>query len=161
MSDISFDDALKLICSKDTRYEPDAYYFVSEGLTFTAKSLNRPRQGAGRHISGPELLEGIRAYAIQEFGPMALTVLRSWGVNRTDDFGEIVFNLVESGKLGKTDQDKREDFSNGYDFVDAFGTPFLPQNTATSGRINDESGGRSDGRLTGDTTDGTRPGVSS
>lgn len=159
MSDLSFDDALKLICSKDSRYEPDAYYFVSEGLTYTAKMLKRPRQGTGRHISGRELLEGIRGYAIQEFGPMALTVLRSWGITRTEDVGEIVFNMVEVGKLGKTDQDKREDFANGYDFTEAFAVPFMPQAAAKGGRASDEVGGRGDCRSTGETLDGTRPGT--
>jgi uncharacterized repeat protein (TIGR04138 family) len=57
---------------------------------------------------------------------MSLTVLHSWRITSTADFGEIVFNMVESGKLGKTDQDKREDFAGGYDFLQAFAAPFLP-----------------------------------
>jgi uncharacterized repeat protein (TIGR04138 family) len=64
---------------------------------------------------------------------MALTVLNSWGVRNTGDFGEIVFNLVETGKLGKTDEDKKEDFTNGYDFHEVFARPFLPASAPGQG----------------------------
>lgn len=111
---------------KDQRYAPDAYFFVREGLDFTAKMLSKPQEGPGRHIKGKELLEGLRRFTLQEFGPMSLRVLNTWGIKRTDDFGEIVFNLVESGKLGKTDEDKREDFAGGYDFTEVFVKPFKP-----------------------------------
>lgn len=57
---------------------------------------------------------------------MSLTVLKTWGITKTEDFGEIVFNLVESGQLGKTDRDRKEDFANGYDFQSAFAKPFQP-----------------------------------
>ena len=77
--------------------------------------------------SGKELLEGIKAYALDEFGPMAYTVFSEWGVHGSQDFGEIVFNLVESGRLGKTENDSREDFKNGYLFEEAFLKPFEPQ----------------------------------
>jgi len=115
------------ICEEDSRYSPDAYCFVREALDFTVKLFKKPRRGVGRHMSGAELLEGIRQYALQEFGPMARTVFRTWGVTRTEDFGEIVFNLVKAGKLGKTETDKRDDFAGGYDFVEAFVNPFLPK----------------------------------
>mgnify|MGYP001560289501 CR=1 FL=1 len=124
--DRDFVDVIKDICRKDSRYDRDAYFFVRESLDFTSKSLNKPSEGAGRHVSGPELLEGLRAYALQEFGPMALTVLNAWGLRNTGDVGEIVFNLVESGKLGKTHEDKKDDFANGYDFHEAFAKPFMP-----------------------------------
>ena len=126
MQDNDFESVVKEICRKDSRYDRDAYSFVRESLDFTSKMLNKPREGAARHISGPELLEGARAYALQEFGPLALTVLHSWGIKATSDFGEIVFSLVETGKLGKTDEDKREDFANGYDFSEVFAKPFMP-----------------------------------
>jgi uncharacterized repeat protein (TIGR04138 family) len=116
------------ICEKDTRYLPEGYIFVLEALEFTAKMLNKPaKSGRERHVAGRELLEGVRHYAIQEFGPMALTVLSSWGLTRSEDFGEIVFNLVDSGKLRKTEEDSKADFANGYDFADAFTRPFLPE----------------------------------
>jgi uncharacterized repeat protein (TIGR04138 family) len=126
MYESEFIETIKTICAKDKRFEPDAYIFVREALDFAVKKLKRPAEGPGRHVSGQELLEGIRVFALHEFGPMTLTVLKTWGLNRTEDFGEIVFNLVESGKLGKTDKDKREDFAGAYGFEDAFAKPFLP-----------------------------------
>jgi uncharacterized repeat protein (TIGR04138 family) len=127
MNEQPFNDVIKEICINDQRYDADAYTFVREALDFTVKTLNKPLNGPERHISGQELLDGIRRFALQEYGPMSRTLLESWGINKTEDFGEIVFNLVESGKLGKTDHDKREDFANGYNFHEAFEKPFLPQ----------------------------------
>jgi uncharacterized repeat protein (TIGR04138 family) len=127
MYEAAFMETVSEICREDPRYRPDAYLFVREALDFTTKALKKPNRGPDKHVSGQELLEGIRRYALQEYGPMALTVLHTWGITRTDDFGEIVFNLVESGKLGKTDEDRREDFCGGYDFRAAFEFPFLPR----------------------------------
>jgi len=119
------------ICKRDERYHPRSYLFVLEALDFTAKKLNKPAaQGPERHVSGGELLEGIRSYALEQFGPMVLTVFENWGIRETADFGEIVFNLVESGKLRKTDEDTRADFAGGYDFQEAFAKPFLPDSKA-------------------------------
>jgi uncharacterized repeat protein (TIGR04138 family) len=122
-------DAIKTvekICDKDQRYDPDAYFFVREAVSFTAQMLEKPAEGPGKAVSCLELLEGLRSFTLQEFGPMSLTVLKTWGVNRTEDFGEIVFNLVDSGLLGKTEKDRKEDFANGYDFHAAFSKPFKP-----------------------------------
>lgn len=131
MNEESFADAVEKICIADPRYNFDAYFFVRDALDFTAKLLKRQNQdGPQRHLTGQELLEGIRQFAIQEFGPISFTVLQTWGIHKTEDFGEIVFNLVESGKLGSTDEDKREDFGNGYDFNTAFVKPFLPSNSS-------------------------------
>lgn len=126
MNEAPFMEAVEGICKKDSRYNAEAYVFMREALDFTAKMLNKPSEGPERHMTGAELLDGIRAYALQEFGPMAFTTLNTWGIKTTKDFGEIVFNLVESGKLGSTEEDKREDFADGYDFFDAFARPFLP-----------------------------------
>jgi len=119
-------EALQRIVKDDPRYHLDAYLFVREALDVTVKMLNKPTEGSARHVSGIELLEGVRVYALQEYGPMAFRVLDSWGVRRTEDIGAIVFNLVAKGILGKTDQDRREDFDRGYDFREAFVDPFLP-----------------------------------
>jgi len=127
MHEEAFLKVIEKIRQKDSRYGPEAYLFVREALDFTSKALNKPAEGAQRHVTGRELLDGTRAYAIQEFGPMALTVLRTWGLNRTEDVGDIVFNLVESGVLGKTNEDRREDFAGIYDFQEAFARPFLPK----------------------------------
>lgn len=126
MQESEFIETIRHICAKDNRYEPDAYLFVREALDFTVKKMKKPAEGPGRHVTGQELLEGIRLFALREFGPMAMTVLTSWGLTRTEDFGEIVFNLVESGKLGKTEKDNKEDFAGGYSFEEAFVKPFLP-----------------------------------
>ena len=124
MNDVTFQQAVAEICVRDPRYAAESYFFVREALDFTVKALKKPAEGPERHVSGQELTEGIRQYVLQEFGPMSLTVLRAWGLQRTEDFGEIVFNLIHSGKLGKTDKDNRADFANVYDFFEAFGKPY-------------------------------------
>jgi uncharacterized repeat protein (TIGR04138 family) len=123
---VDFDIAVGKILGEDKRYARDAYVFVREALDFTAGTLGRPADGPTKHITGQELLEGIRQYALKDMGPMARLALNTMGINRTDDFGEIVFNLVNKGALGKSESDKKEDFANGYDFVEAFDKPFLP-----------------------------------
>ena len=134
MHEDAFLKVIETIRAKDTRYGPDAYLFLREALDYTSKVLNKASEGPRRHVSGKELIDGIRAYALQEFGPLALTVLRSWGIRLTADFGEIVFNLVESGILGRTEQDRKEDFADGYDFYDAFARPFLPRARRRAGK---------------------------
>ena len=131
MQEISFEEALGLIEAKDTRYHREAYLFVREALDYTQKTIARDSRGRIRHVSGQELLQGIRAYALQQFGPMAGMVLGEWGVLNCKDFGEIVFNMVEIGLLAKTDKDTRADFENGYSFEDAFRKPFLPSSGTT------------------------------
>jgi uncharacterized repeat protein (TIGR04138 family) len=111
----------------------------------------KAERGRMRHVSAAELLEGIRVYALQEYGPMALTVLRQWGLNSTEDVGEVVFNLVESGKLGKTEVDRRLYFANGYDFAEAFAAPFQPRGDRSAGR----SGKDRPVRAANDTNDNT------
>ena len=122
----SFQETVFEICKKDPRYNPDAYFFLVEALDVTVKDIRKNQPDHGRHVTGKELLEGIRDFALDEFGPMAFTVFAEWGVHTTQDFGEIVFNLVESGRLGKTETDSREDFKDAFSFEDAFLTPFNP-----------------------------------
>ena len=106
---------LEDLASRDSRYKLESYIFVINALEYTMRGLNR-----SGHVSGHELLDGIKRLAKREFGPMAKMVLENWGVTRTEDFGEIVFSLVEAGILGKTDRDSPEDFSNVFDFDDVF-----------------------------------------
>jgi uncharacterized repeat protein (TIGR04138 family) len=122
----SFDDVLAAVLAKDRRYGRDAYEFVREALDYTQRAISKSSHGSLRHISGQELLAGIRAYALEQYGPMALTLLNEWGVQRCEDFGEIVFNLVEHGLFSKTESDRRADFQGVYDFTEAFRKPFLP-----------------------------------
>lgn len=127
----NFDEALDDIVRRDPRYPREAYLFVREALDHTTKAVAKTgREGARqeiRHVTGQELLDGIRVFALEQFGPMALTVLNEWGIRRGEDFGEIVFNMVENNLLGKTEKDSREDFKGGYDFDAAFRQPFLPR----------------------------------
>ncbi|HMJ91785.1 MAG TPA: Minf_1886 family protein [Candidatus Acidoferrum sp.] len=133
MHDINFDEELEKILAKDSRYTREAYLLVREALDHTQKKIGKPgKDDAPRHVSGQQLLEGIRDYALQQFGPMALTILIEWGIQRCEDFGEIVFNMVENSLLAKTDQDTREDFKGGYDFESAFRKPFVPSKKATT-----------------------------
>lgn len=124
----SFEDVLSRILKKDPRYQREAYSFLREALDHTQKGVTKANKSEARHVSGQELLSGIREYALLQFGPMALTVLEEWGVRRCEDFGEIVFNLVEQGLLSKTEKDSRADFQDGYDFDTAFRKPFQPKN---------------------------------
>lgn len=103
------------ICRTDTRYKPEAYFFVLAGLHYTVSQLSEPR-----HITGQELLEGLRIYGLDQFGPLARQVFEHWGVSTTVDFGEIVFTLVKAELLRKTTEDSIEDFREGYDFTLAF-----------------------------------------
>ncbi|HLH53094.1 MAG TPA: Minf_1886 family protein [Verrucomicrobiae bacterium] len=97
MQDVSFEEALEIITIKDPRYPRDAYLFVREALDHTQRTLIRDKQGSIRHVSGHELLEGIKSYAASQFGPMAVMVFESWGIHSCQDFGELVFNMVETG----------------------------------------------------------------
>ena len=128
MHGIDFNEELDKIVAKDPRFTREAYLFVREALDHTQKMIGKPAKDddAPRHVSGQQLLDGIRDYAVQQYGPMALTLLNEWGIRRCEDFGELVFNMVENSLLAKTDQDSREDFKGGYDFAEAFRKPFLP-----------------------------------
>jgi len=103
------------IAGKDQRYQVDVYEFVMQALLFTQKQLKR--EG---HLTARELLEGIRELGLNLYGPMVKTVFNSWGVKTTADFGEIVFNMVENGLMGKTENDSRGDFQGVYDFDEVF-----------------------------------------
>jgi len=122
MTHETIDDLLAPILEADNRYTPEAYLFVREGLDHTVSQLEKPR-----HVSGKELLAGMREYALKEFGPVTKRVLCEWGINNCLDFGNIVFNLVNFGLLGKTDEDSIEDFMDGYDFNEAFIKPYRPR----------------------------------
>ncbi len=122
----SYQETVFEICKKDPRYHADAYFFLVEALDVTVKDIRKNQPDHGRHVTGKELLDGIKEYALDEFGPLTFTVFDEWGIHTTLDFGEIVFNLVEAGRLGKTENDSREDFKNGYTFEEAFLRPFEP-----------------------------------
>lgn len=118
------EDLVGRILAKDPRYARGAYEFVQHGLRHTLILLDRQPAEAGQpepnHVTAAQLLEGIRKYALQQYGPLVRTVLAEWGITRTADFGNIVFLLVEAGAMGKTDEDRLSDFESVYDFDDAF-----------------------------------------
>jgi uncharacterized repeat protein (TIGR04138 family) len=126
MQEQDFGSLIEAMLKRDPRYHRDAYLFVREGLDFTQKKVSKETKKTPRHVSGQELLEGIREYALGQYGPMTLMVFEEWGVHRCEDFGEIVFNMVENGILSKTPTDTQEDFKAGYDFQKTFREPFLP-----------------------------------
>jgi uncharacterized repeat protein (TIGR04138 family) len=127
MQKIGFAEALDSIVAGDPRYQRDAYVFLRDALDFTTKQQKKIKGATVRHVAGPELLEGVRAYALKEFGPMVITVFSSWGINRCEDIGHMVFNLIGAGIFGKTEEDSIEDFKNVYDFKEAFAKPFAPE----------------------------------
>jgi uncharacterized repeat protein (TIGR04138 family) len=150
MHEITFEEIVDQIRAKDPRYPRDAYLFLREALDFTQKSMAKTsKEGRAsranreepktdepiRHVTGQELLNGIRNYALQQFGPMVPTVFEEWGIRGCEDFGEIVFNMVETGLLAKTDKDSRADFKPGYDFAEAFRNPFLPAGKKPAGHV--------------------------
>lgn len=130
-----FEEVLENILARDKRFTREAYFFVREATDYTQKMASEKNKEQVRHVSGQELLEGIRQYALQKFGPMAMLVLSDWGVHKGEDFGEIVFNLIDAGLFSKTEKDTREDFKGGYDFFEAFRQPFLPSKRATANGV--------------------------
>lgn len=134
-------------------FPPEAFEFVREGLAHTVRRVHgeveepktvRPSAGVAEpspndesdestpedsspdeshHVSGQQLCEGLRDYALQQYGRLALMVLHHWGVRETADFGRIVFAMVEAGLMRKTDEDSIDDFNRVFDFQEAFAPP--------------------------------------
>lgn len=116
MTDVQFaDEILDRLKQRNPRFQGKAYLFVLSALHHVINRLDHPR-----HISGPELADGVRTLAIDQFGPLARTVLEHWGVHSTQDVGEIVFALVEAGILITQEEDRPEDFHGLFDFEEAF-----------------------------------------
>jgi uncharacterized repeat protein (TIGR04138 family) len=132
MQTINFDEVLEKILEKDRRYHREAYLFLREGLDHAQRQISKTNKNELRHITGQELILGLRDYGLAQYGPLTATVLNEWGVRQCEDFGEIVFNMVEHGLLSRTETDTRDDFKGGYDFVEAFRKPFLPSRKKTS-----------------------------
>ncbi len=106
-------------------YAPQAFAFVQDGLRFTGEQLfddvdQLRDEGDDTHVSGRDLALGLRDFAIERYGLLARPVLQHWNVHRTDDFGRIVFEMIESGLLSRQDQDSIEDFYGVYAFDEAF-----------------------------------------
>lgn len=119
-------ELIREIVEKDPRYREEAYTFVREGLDYTVHELKDLSKEENHHVRGWELSKGIRDYAIREFGPVSLRVLRHWGIESSEDIGEIVYNMIDAQLLGKTEEDDITDFHGVFDFEEAFKHPFLP-----------------------------------
>lgn len=115
-------------------FPPEAYEFVRAGLEHTTRFVHGddPLEPASRHVNGRQLCLGLRDYAVRQYGLLARIVLERWGVRRTEDFGRIVFDMVESGLLRKTEDDRYEDFADVYDFDEVFAA--LPQSSTRQRR---------------------------
>jgi uncharacterized repeat protein (TIGR04138 family) len=103
-------------------YPPEAFEFVQQGLSYTVEKMHGEDKetGESRHVSGQQLCEGLREYALSQWGFLASVVLRRWNIQSTMDFGRIVFALVDNGFMQKTEHDTVEDFRNVYPFDGAF-----------------------------------------
>ncbi len=132
MQAMQFEQSVLSILKRDKRFDPHAYFFLKDALDFTLKRIAENNNGQARHVSGPELLEGFRDFSLEQFGPMASTLMTEWGVHKCQDVGDMVFHLIEEQVFGKQDSDRREDFSEAFDFHDSLVVPFLPQRLVTA-----------------------------
>jgi uncharacterized repeat protein (TIGR04138 family) len=106
---------LEKLREKNPRYSDAAYLFVLSALQFAIDRLDEPR-----HITGQELSEAVRDLAIEQYGPMARTVLEHWGIHATSDMGAIVYALIDCRVLIKQESDSLDDFRDVFEFDDAF-----------------------------------------
>ena len=121
MSENPAEAQVEALAEIDGRYDKEAYVFVYKALHYTVQKLGRRKlPPEKRHISGRDLLHGLSEFALDQFGPLTISVFAHWRVYKTEDFGHIVFNLVNEGLMGKTEQDKIEDFTDIYDFAEEF-----------------------------------------
>lgn len=134
MQAAQFEHAIEKIHRRDPRFDPHAYLFLKDALDFTLKRAAEGNQGQPRHVSGHELLEGFRDLALQEFGPMAGTLMTEWGLRESGHVGEMVFLLIDQGVFGKQDSDTLEDFQDVFDFQEAFVEPYLPSAAKPQGK---------------------------
>jgi uncharacterized repeat protein (TIGR04138 family) len=132
------DEAIAKLLQEDRRYPLEAYIFVFEALHYAQNVLGMGSEtvseqsgeeeeedtGPQRHVTGQELCQAVRQFALEQYGYMAKLVLANWGLHATRDIGEIVFNLIRIGRMRKTPHDRREDFDDVYDFDSAFREEF-------------------------------------
>ena len=127
------EDRISQVRRRDRRFARNSYYFLLDALDYTIETLGRDREtGASRHVGGRELLVGLRELAADQFGPLATVVLERWGVRSTEDVGEVVFNLIDSGLLSRRPTDSRLDFADGFEFEPTFDEKFRERIAAIS-----------------------------
>jgi uncharacterized repeat protein (TIGR04138 family) len=135
MQPIQFEESVASILRKDSRYDGQAFLFLKDSLDFTLKRFLGEDGGQLRHVSGKELLEGFRDHALEQYGPMAATLMDEWGVKECRDVGNMVFLMIEEQIFGKQESDSPEDFDNVFDFRKAFREPFLPSGKKAEAKV--------------------------
>ena len=120
-------DQLRQVALRDGRYSPEAFTFLFESLEQAVRLAGKEgAQGSERHVTGQELLAGLREHAAESFGPLAAHVWRAWGIRVSIDWGRIVFLLVDEGLLRRKESDTLADFEPGFDFDSAFVESYTP-----------------------------------
>lgn len=118
MNDIDFEsDSFADIISGDSRYDARAYALLMDVVRFLSGEESR-------HVSGEDILEEFKERALDQYGPMAYSVLTEWGLSCTEDIGEMMFNLVDSNRIRRDENDTADSFAGGYDFVEVFLGPY-------------------------------------
>ena len=121
-------DPLRQLALRDGRYSPEAFRFLFESLDHAVRLAGKGEaEGTERHVTGQEVLAGMRACAEDVFGPLAGFVWRSWGVRESMDWGRIVFLLVDEGLLKRQDEDRIDDFASNFDFDEVFERSYVPE----------------------------------
>ena len=132
-------DPVRKLALSDRRYSPEAYSFLFESLDHAVRLAGRSgAQEGARHVTGQELLNGMREYARRIFGPMAAQVWRSWGIHSSLDWGRVVFKLVDAELLKRQESDTIDDFREGFDFDQYFVESYRPELPRELGSIGSE-----------------------
>ncbi|QTN31604.1 hypothetical protein HZ994_04445 [Akkermansiaceae bacterium] len=134
MQPLHIEESIAAILRRDDRYDAQAYLFLKSSLDFTLKRFLDGNGGQMRHVSGKELLEGFRDHALEQFGPLAGTLMDEWGIKECRDVGNMVFLMIEEQVFGKQESDKPEDFEKVFDFRKAMRDPFLPSGKRLQGK---------------------------
>lgn len=142
MQKIGFEEAVVRIRREGGRYDSDAYIFLRDALDQSVRVKQEKMGEEYPHVAGRELLLAFRDLALDEFGPMAETVLEVWGLTCSEDVGEMVFQLIGMGAFGQSDDDSRDDFKGVFSFDEAFREPFRPRGRSQESvvRIQEEEG---------------------
>ena len=122
MSDDFFKQGVRLIMEDDDTYPPEAYEFIRQSVSYAQRKKSQHEES--NQVSTAELVLEIKNYALKEYGPMAFYLLKKWSIDSTDDFGNIIYNLIEYKIFGEGDHDQRQDFNNAYNFHDVFMKPY-------------------------------------
>ena len=135
MSYPDFKMVVRKIVGQDSRYNADAYEFISEAVNFTAAKLKKDNSRKNRHVSCVELLHGVGEYARLSFGPMAGDIFEQWGLKSSKAIGDVVFNMIHEKLLSASENDSVEQFAKGPDFYELFRKPYQPKGLVRAQQI--------------------------